>query len=125
MKIVEWEERLVKKVTARNLNLALFGNVLILLTFGSIFAIELVKYGFWILILAGLILIYYTTNNIRDFHAGKKILYGRHMFGSIGLALLVVFLGIQATPIPFKIYIFGLGVLMMFPAVYDMVRGKK
>ena len=123
MKFFTWHEKLVRKVTERNLNLVITGKLLITFSLGTIFSITLVRYGYFILVAATFILMQYLITNFMQWFRGGKVSYGFHVFGFLGLFLLVLFLGIQSPQVPFKIYILIIGLILTIPAYVNILKG--
>lgn len=72
------------------LNYILFGFVLIALALGATFSIQLVRFGYWILILSVILLFQCIFHGLNITHN-----ISRFIFGSIGMLLLILFFGIQ------------------------------
>lgn len=120
--MLDWHENLVRKISKRNLDLAILGKFLAILSLGSIFSIDLVRYGLFILIIGVLITIGYLNRNFISWHQNKEITYKRHVYGFIGAGLLMLFLGIQLTFLPFKIYVLIIGIIITIPALIDIIK---
>ena len=90
-----------------------FGMILIAIALGSMFSIELVRYGYWILIVSSLLLVHYVMNGLRLLNGKGKLRRKSYFFGFLGLVLLILFLGIQSPQIPFKIWILGIGLIFL------------
>ena len=92
----------------KGLDYILFGVTLLGVALGSMFSIELVKYGYWILLLSCLLLVNYVFDSPKILMGGK--MKARSFWiGFVGIGLLVLFLGIQSPQVPFKIWILGVG----------------
>ena len=122
MSFEEWHKGLVMKISKKSLDLLLLGTFLFVLSLGSIFALELVRWSYWILVAALLLIINYINENIMRVYKGKKISYTSEMLGFAGGFLLVLFFGIQTTQLPFKIYILLAGVVLTLPALRDVLK---
>ena len=122
MGFVEWHGNLVKKVSASNLTLAVTGKAIVAVALGSMFAIELVRYGIFILPVAVVILVGYLSQNLTDWHKNRKTSYGSHLLGWVGALLLLLYFGIQSPQIPFKIPVLVIGILLVLPATKDWMR---
>jgi len=61
MGFFQWYEGLVRKVSEKNLSLAIMGEMLAVLILGSYFSIDLVRYGLYILIGAVIVLVNYVN----------------------------------------------------------------
>lgn len=113
-----------KKETKRgrgDLEYVTFGIVLIAVALGSMFSIELVRYSYWIFILSTLLLVHYVMNGIRLLQ-GSRLRGKSYAFGFGGISLLLLFLGIQSPQIPFKIWIFSAGMLIL---IWGFLRKKR
>ena len=103
---------------ARNRTLAVYGVVIIAFILGSLFSLKLITYGYFIIIAATFIvgdfLIAYTTK--------QKITTTRHVAAVIGGLLLFFFLGMQTPQVPFKIYLLVIGVVLIVPALLELLR---
>ena len=122
MGFFEWHERLVKKVSLRNVSFAIFGEALAFFSLGSMFSNKLVKYGYFILIAAAILTYSYAKNNFTAWHQNTKVSYSAHISGFTGAILLLLFFGIQTPQMRFKIYILGIGVILVLPALKDIIK---
>ena len=104
---------MVKKIDLKSLDYILFGVILMVVSLGSMFSIELVRYGYWILIVSSLLLVHYVMNGLRLLNGKGKLRRKSYFFGFLGLVLLILFLGIQSPQIPFKIWILGIGLIFL------------
>ena len=97
------------------------GLFLLALVIGSMFSLELVRYGYFMIIAFSLILFYFFTSVLK-INMEKKV-FGNFvsMVGFIGVFLVFLFFGIQSPQIPFKIYFLLLGIAMV---VYGWVWGR-
>lgn len=118
----EWHKKLVGRISERNQQLAAGGKLLVFLILGSMFAIELVRYGYIILIIGTVLVVDYVLASYLNEMKGKKTSYDRHWFGFLGALLLVVFLGIQTSQIPFKTFFLIVGIVMILPAIIDLLK---
>jgi len=122
MSFATWHKRLGMKISKKSLDLLVLGKFLFVLSLGSIFALDLVRWSYWILIAAMLLIINYLNENIMRVYQGKKISYTSDIFGFIGGLLLVLFFGIQTTQLPFKVYILVVAVILTLPALRDLLK---
>ncbi len=122
MGLFKWEERLTRKISKRNLKLAIQAKILIVLSLGSLFSIELVKYGYYILLLSFIVILIYIQNNFFKWYNKEKINFPILELGSFGMFLLALFTGIQSPQIPFKIYILILGIILIIPAIINIFK---
>lgn len=115
-------EKLLRKLTKRNFKLAIAGDILFAFSLGSILWISLVKYNYFILIAAFLLIVNYLMHNMIDWYNKKKTALKFHLVGYIGAILLTFVMGIQSPQLPFKFYILGLSILLFVPALSDILR---
>ena len=115
-------ENLVKKVGENNLRWAIAGKFLVILSLGSIFSINLVQYNYAFLITSAIILIAYISDTLTKRHRNIEISYTSYMAGYIGIALVVLCLGIQSPQLPFKIYLLIIGFLLVVPSLRDIIK---
>ncbi|MAG48036.1 hypothetical protein CL617_05500 [archaeon] len=115
-------ERITKKVSERNLRLGLTSEILIILVLGSMFSIELVKYGYFIL-LGAMLLIFHALNVVLfNWYKNSKTNFRTIFYGIFGFELLIFFIGIQTPQVPLKIYILIAAILIGLPSVRDMFK---
>ena len=123
---LDWHEKLVRKISERNINLTILGKALAWFALGSIFSIELVRWGYIILIASVYLIFRHIIKSFMQYLYGYKINYLNQMLGISGLLLLILFLGIQTPQMPFKIYVFIFGVILAIPALFNLIaNGKK
>jgi hypothetical protein len=120
MGIMEWEQKKIKKISNNSLSYALFGKILVYLMIGSIFSIQFVRFGYYILLISTIFLVHYLNKAFFAWKNNKKLSFGTHVFGFFGVLLLVTFFGVQSPQIPFKIYILILGILLALPAAKEL-----
>jgi len=118
-------KKLTERVSNGNLELALIGKFIDWFALGSIFSIQLVQYGYFFLLISMVILTNYCSRIFTFWMQGKKVYYRHHFFGLLGLFLLVLFTGIQTPQLPFKKYVFLLGLLFLIPAIIDLFKKQK
>lgn len=124
MGFFEWHKRIVKRISERNFRIAFLGRALILFSLGSMFSMELVRYGYFILIVSAFILYYYVKKNFMNSLKNLKTEYKINVIGLIGLSLLFLFFGIQSPQMLFKKYILVLGIVAVLPALKQIITGK-
>ena len=95
---------------------------LISLSLGSIFSINLVKYGFFIMLAMVLVVIYYLNETLTNYYKNKKMNKTTISVGFIALILVSGFFGMQSPQLPFKIYILGIGVVLI---LIGIIKRKK
>jgi len=115
-------EKLIRKISERNLKLAVSGELLMMFITGAIFSLNLVIYGYYIFILATLIVVNFIYYSILRWYNNKKLGFGNILFAFNGMLLLMLFLGIQSPQVPFKSYILIVGFLLTMPAFFNMIK---
>lgn len=121
---MEWNEKPVRRITESNLSLALYGSMIIAFSLGAIFSIQLVRYGYYILIASAIIIASYLKLNLMSWFTGAKPDYTAHIFGLSGGILLLIIFGIQSPQVPFKTYLLIIGLILILPALINM-GGKR
>lgn len=109
-------------MSENSLGLAVLGETLIALSLGSIYHVALVKYGLFLLIGAVVILISYLNTSFTAWVKGKELTYKNHMAGFMGGFILVVFLGIQVSSLPYRNILLLIGFSLIIPAAVDIWR---
>ena len=104
------------------LNYLTLGIVLFSFSLGGIFAIDLARYSFYLLMAAFLVTLYFYNESILHRDKTKKGQIPKDEFysGLLGLFLLAGFMGIQSPQLPFKIYVLAAG--LVFVAIYFLKR---
>lgn len=115
----------MKRIPETNVSLALFGGFIVAFSLGSIFAIQLVIYGYYLLIASALISASYVRTCFMGWYRDIKIDYSTHIYGLAGGTLLVLFLGMQSSFFPFKIYLLAIGFILFIPAIINVIGGKR
>ena len=88
------------------------GIAVIALSLGSIFSIDLVRYGYFILIAVFLVVLHYFNTSLLAHYKNKKMKKVGIFSGFLGVTLISLFFGMQSPQLPFKIYILGIGVIL-------------
>lgn len=122
---LEWHEKKVRRISETDLGLALYGKMLMVFSIGSIYSIQLVQYGYFILVAATLIIASYLRTSFMNWYKNTGTDYPTHFFGFTGGILLILFTGIQLSQVPFKIYLLILGFLFILPAFISLLGGKR
>ncbi len=122
MGLFAWHEKLARGISGRNLSLAIVGKFIGLVMLGSLFSLELVTIGYFLLLVGVALLFVYFYNAYPSYVAKKRMTYESQLWGVSSLFLLGLYLGIQSPHIPFQWYIFGASVIMVLPAGFDTVR---
>jgi len=103
-------------------NYFLPGIVLTTLALGSMFSINLVRYGLFIMFAMVLVVIYYLNGSLTDYYKNKKMSKFTTYTGFIALILVSGFFGMQSPQLPFKIYILIIGIILI---LVGLVKNKK
>lgn len=111
-----------KKLVIRGLNYILPAIFLISLALGSIFSINLVKYGFFIMLAMVLVVIYYLNESLTNYYKNKKMGKFTLYAGFIALIFVSGFFGMQSPQLPFKIYILIIGLVLILVGI---IKRKK
>jgi hypothetical protein len=113
------------KISSKSLSYLIFSKFLIILVIGSYFSIELVKYGYFILLIGVLVVFHSALSSFLDYKEHIFAKYYKRLINFVGVALLVLFFGVQSPQIPFKIFFLIIGLLLMVPAIRDLLgRGR-
>jgi uncharacterized membrane protein YjjP (DUF1212 family) len=123
--MLEWHQKLMKKISERHLRYAVVGKLLFVFSSGAIFSRDLVKFSYFILIAATLLCANYVIDAVLYWHKNKKMSYTQHMVAFIGVMLLVLLFGIQTTQLHFQRSLLIAGVLLVLPASYDVWIRKR
>lgn len=115
----------MKRIPETNVSLALFGGFIVAFSLGSIFAIQLVRYGYYILIASALVSAGYVRTCFMSGYRDMKIDYPTHIFGLAGGTVLILFLGMQSSFVPFKNYLLVIGFILIIPAIINVIGGKR
>ncbi len=124
MNLLELDEKMVKRVSVPHLRAALLGQTLFFLALGSLFALKLVRYGYFILVAATLLAVVQINGSFSRWHTKVAPSYGQEVLGVVSALLLMLFLGIQSSHIPFKPYLLALGLILMLPALRDALKSS-
>jgi Na+/proline symporter len=122
MGFFDWQERKIRKISERNMGFAVLGESLIAISFGGLYWIQLVRYGFFIYIAATLLATYYIISTFLHWHRNEALNYQTILLGYLGGFLLLFFFGIQSPQLPLKKYILIAGLLLVVPASRDLIR---
>lgn len=121
---MEWNEKPVRRITETNLSLALYGGMIAAFSLGSMFSIQLVRYGYFIMIASTVVVAVYLKTSFMNWYKNVEIDYSTHLFGLAGVLLLLLFFGIQSSQVPFKVYLLIIGLILILPALINM-GGKR
>lgn len=115
-------EKYLRKIKQNNFRLALSGDILVVFSLGSIFSIALVTYSYWIMLISLLIGIIFGYNMILTWYNKNKLRFKEFIVAYIAIILLAVYLGMQNPQILFKKYLLLLGILMVIPAIVNIIK---
>ncbi len=116
--------KIAERVSDRNLAWALIGKFLFFFALGSIYSITLIKYGYYLLVGTVFLLINYLINDFQYWLKKRKSGWLNRGMGFLGLILLALIFGMHSSQLPFKYYILSFGVIMVLPAIYNLVKRK-
>ena len=111
-----------KNRTEKAINFILPAIFLISLSLGSIFSINLVKYGFFIMLAMVLVVIYYLNESLANYYKNKKMNKITISFGFVALILVSGFFGMQSPQLPFKIYIVIIGIVFLLVGLWKIKK---
>ena len=107
-----------------NIQMPIMGTMLIALSLGSIFSLDLVAYSYFILAATTIVVISYVNGSIVSRYRKLEPSITTHIFGGVGGLLILGFLGMQSPQIPFKPYILALGIILALPAAAKIIWRK-
>jgi bacteriorhodopsin len=106
-----------EKFSEKGRNYALFGASIIAFSIGAMFSIDLVKYGYYLLIGATFAIVHYVSIALFK----NKVNRLTKSVGVMGVLALVLFFGIQTPQIPLKQYLWIVGTALFIPAIKDFI----
>lgn len=122
MRFFMWHQKLIKKLSTRNLALAIVGKVLAIFALGSMFAIQLDFLAKILLFLGVVLVLSYSISSLLDWHSGKESKYIDHFFGYLGGLLLMLHFGIQFPEILYQTWILALGIVLVLPGTFNLFK---
>ena len=125
MDYIKWHARIVQKYSHLSIYTFVIGKLLVIFTLGSYLSIKLVKYNYFILLVATLLLTTYLVHNFMSWQIKEEIIYKDHLIGGVGLFLLILFVGIKSPQIIAKKYILILGLVLFLPSIYEFFKKRK
>jgi len=120
----KWHKKLVDRMSAKALKLSILGKILIALSLGSMFALNLVRFGQHILLISVILIVGFMIDSYMSFFKKKKISYIDIIIAYVGMILLVLFVGMQFS-FSFDVYALILGVALLIPGLLEIMRNKK
>ncbi|MBR9677344.1 hypothetical protein GOV04_04335 [Candidatus Woesearchaeota archaeon] len=118
IKILEWHENLMRRLSENSLRMAIVAKLLIIFSVGSMLSIQLADYGLWVLIGAVLFSLLYFNINFFSWFENQTTKYSTQVLGFLAAGLLIFFFGIQTQQLPYKVVFLGVGVaLLIWPSI--------
>jgi hypothetical protein len=120
-------EKKAKSVSDKSFGFFILGQAFIALSLGALYSKALVKSGLWFLIfiLATLLASYYINVTILLWHKKEQKIKSKTLiFGFLGGFLLLFFFGIQSPQLPLKRYILIGGILLIIPALKNLIMDR-
>lgn len=124
MAFVNWYMGLVKKISRRNIELVMYGKIIMLAAAGSFFARHLTNFSIYFFVAIFILMMGFVLPTTLSYFKGGKRHFWTYFFGVLGLYIFALFFGTQI-PIPFRGYIFIIGIAMTLPGLFDLIRRKK
>ncbi|PIN87650.1 hypothetical protein COV12_02700 [Candidatus Woesearchaeota archaeon CG10_big_fil_rev_8_21_14_0_10_32_24] len=125
MKFLEWHGKKVRKLSHYSFYSSMIGMFLIFFMFGSLFSGSWNPASYVLLLISAFVLISYVIHSFMSWHAKEDITYKNHLIGGIGLAILILYLGIQSPELLAKKYIMIIGFVLLLPATIELARKIK
>jgi uncharacterized membrane protein YjjP (DUF1212 family) len=122
MYLFKWHEKLLRRMSTRNLAFVVCGQLLVWFVLGSLFADGLLRYDRYFLFLGIALFIYYLIDSFLDWHAERKTKYSSFFFGFMGGLLLLLFLGMQFPAMKWQLPLLIFGILLLVPGLLDLVK---
>ena len=98
------------------------GLFFVALIIGSMFSLDLVRYGYFILIAFSLLMFYFFNNTLEENIERKQFGKFTLVIGFVGVILIFLFFGMQSPQIPFKNYLLIAGIAIV---IYGLVVLRK
>ncbi len=121
--------KLVRSVPDDWLRIALLGKMIAVFGLGAVFSRQLISAGFgpfglgYMLIAIAVVVLVSTLNtNFLSWKRNKKVSVWHYYGVYTGLSLLVLFFGMQSPHVPYKEGVVVIGLVMMLPAYYYMLK---
>ncbi|MAF36826.1 hypothetical protein CL622_06945 [archaeon] len=118
-----WKKK-ISKLSPRVFDLDMLGELLILLSLGSIFSRQIVQYTLYLFLLASILLLFYVTSTLKTYYLKTKTPEYAYLIGGIGLGLQFLLIGAQLPQLFFKYYVLVIGILLTLPAIYALFFKK-
>jgi hypothetical protein len=116
--------RMIRKVSEKNFGLFILGESLIAISLGSIYWIKLVRYNDFVFISAILLSTYYINTTFLFRRRGQEVTPSIQILGFVGGFLLLLTFGVQAPQLPLKNIILIAGLILVIPALKDLISNE-
>lgn len=110
-----------KKLSEGFVGYFLPGIFLVTLSIGAMFSVDLVRYGFFIMLVSVVIVLYYLNSSLMAHYKNTKMKKIEIYAGFVGIILLGFFLGMQSPQLPLKILVLVIGVILV---IWGFVKRK-
>ena len=119
--MLEWHTKLVQKISRRNLNFIILGKILAVFALGGLFSRHLIAYGLYLLLGSFILLFsFFSTFGLNWYHK-EKVTMATFFTGFLGLFIFSLFVGMQASSVPFREYILIFGIILTLPGLYEVI----
>ncbi len=119
--LLSWQQRMMQKISPRNIILAFLGKVLFWFGLGAWFAEELGEWRRLLLFLGIVGILYYLLNNFLEWKLKREIQYKNHLLGAFSAALLVLAFSVEFAELR-SVWLFVGGLLLVVPAIREMAK---
>jgi len=100
------------------------GDLMLLLTLGIVYSIELVIYSYNMFLVATILLVEFVYHVVMSWHKNKKTTFWVNVMGLVGASLVMLLFGLQSPQISYKLTL-GLALVFYTLGTYYWVRDKK
>ena len=115
-------EKMLKKITLKNLQLAIIGKIFIAITIGAILTEKIILYAEAIRFIGLLIMIIFVTKSIIGWH-NKNLLKARcYTIGFLGLIMMLIAEGTKNPEMPIKNLLLITGIILLTPAIWNIIK---
>lgn len=118
---LSWQQRMMHKISPRNIILAFLGKVIFWFGLGAWFAEELGEWRRLLLFLGIVGILYYLLNNFLEWKLQREIQYKNHLLGAFSAALLVLAFSVEFAELR-SVWLFVVGFALIVPALGQMGR---
>jgi hypothetical protein len=102
----------------------MYGKIIMLAAAGSFFARHLTSLSIYFFVAIFLLMIGFILPTTLSYLKGGKRHFWTYFIGMLGLYTFALFFGTQI-PIPFRSYIFVIGIALTLPGLFDLFKGGK